>query len=376
MRRWSPPSCPAPLAVSFWIGWALTALIGAVEPRAHAPTVAIVLAVLLGSWLVLPWEPAHGWRRALPGVFFLAVLSLAIIGAGATYLPLLLAALANLTFSLGRTTAIAVAVAELLLMFLLVILGRASAPNATALLGDAVSMGVLSLFAIAMADAVIQARDRRAEAVALNAQVEELTITDERARMARDMHDSLGQSLTAVKLSIDAASRLDARGESARARDEMARAGGMVVDALTDTRRWVRALRPIALDGGMGPQALSDLADSFRGAGIHIRHRVSGEVARMSPRTQLVAYRVVQESLANAVRYSRALTVTIDLDVGDGSVAVAVADDGAGIAEDALVVAGGFGLAALSQRVEAAGGTFAAAAGPGGGFEVRAELPL
>jgi signal transduction histidine kinase len=361
---------------SFWIGWVLTVVIGYAEPRAHTPTVLSVLVVVLVAWLVLPWRPVSGWRRVTPAVFFLAVLSLAVIGAGATYLPLLLAALANLTFSLGRAEAIAVAVAQLGMMVAVIFYARGSTAVATELVADLVSMAVLSLFAIAMAEAVIRARARRAEALSLLTQVEELTIAGERARMARDMHDSLGHSLTAVKLSLDAAIQLGARGEAGRARAEVAHARRMVVDALVDTRRWVRALRPVALLDGIGAQAFGELADSFRGAGIRIEHQVRGDHDRVSPRAQLVAYRVVQESLANAVRYSRAFTVWIAVDVRETSVAIVVADDGTGMADGDVVVSGGFGLGALAERVEAVGGTFTASNREEGGFEVAAELPL
>jgi signal transduction histidine kinase len=194
--------------------------------------------------------------------------------------------------------------------------------------------------------------------------------------MARDMHDSLGHSLTAVKLSLDAVTRLDQRGEATRAREEVAHAKSMVMAALIDTRRWVRALRPVALEGGIGAEAFGELADSFRGAGIKIEYRVTGNPRRVSPRAELVAYRVVQESLANAVRYSRASTVRIAVDVGETATSVVVADDGVGIGDSDLVVAGGFGLGSLAERVQAVGGTFAASNREGGGFEVAAVLPL
>ncbi|WP_431836708.1 sensor histidine kinase [Cellulomonas sp. Y8] len=376
MSRLSSRDCPAPLMVSFWVGWVLTLVVGYVEPRASAPTVFFVLVVVLVTWLVLPWCPVSGWRRVTPVGFFLAVLSLAVIGAGATYLPLLLVALANLTFSLGRVAATAVAVAQLALMFAVLLYAPGSTAVASELIADLVSMSVLSLFGIAMADAVIRARARRAEAMALLAQVEELTIAGERARMARDMHDSLGHALTAVKLSLDAATLLDERGDEERAREEVTHARRMVVDALVDTRRWVRALKPMALEDGIGAQAFGDLADSFRGAGIRIEHEVSGSPDRVPPRAQLIAYRVVQESLANAVRYSRASTVRIAVDVRESSLSVVVADDGTGVADADVVVSGGFGLGSLAERVEGVGGTFTVSSSRTGGFEVAAQLPL
>lgn len=365
-----PPGCPVALAVAFWVGWVLVAVLGVVDQQARTSTVVVILVVLAVLWPVLPWQPVVGARRVLPVAFLLVVLSIGFLGPGSSFLPLLLAALANLTFSLGRTLAIAAAVVDLVAVAVAIVrLERASVAQ---LVGETLSAAVLCLFAIAMADAVLRARSRRAEAETLLAQVEELTLADERGRMARDMHDSLGHSMTAVKISLDAAGRLNDRGHPERAWAEVEHAGVMVADALDEARRWVRALRPIALDDGIGEQALRDLAESFRGAGIAVVNRVTGDPGRMSSRTQLVVYRVVQESLANAVRHSRATRVEIDLTVTGEGVTVRVADDGTGVPDGAVVTAGGFGLQALGERVEAVGGTFDATAG----FSVCASTPL
>lgn len=363
--------CPGSLAAAFWLGWLVTGVVAVVDPRVHAPAAAALLAVLLAGWSVLPWERVRGWRCGLPAVFVVAVLTFAVVGAGAVVVPLLLAALANLVFSLGRVAAIGVAAVVWLLPFV----GAGPDRPVVEVVVDAVALAVLAFFAVAMADAVLAERARRAEADDLAAQVEELTITAERARMARDMHDSLGHALAAVKLSLDVAARLDARGESSRSREEVAHAGRIVTRALTDTRRWVRALRPAALDDGFGPRALEELAGAFRGAGIRITHRVVGDLSRMSAGTQLIAYRVVQEGLANAVRHSRAASIDIEVEVRGSTMSCTVTDDGVGIG-DAGPVAGGFGLAALDERVRAVGGSFSAADQAGGGCRVHVVLPL
>lgn len=357
--------------MAFWLGWLVTGVVAVVDPRVHAPAAAVLLAVLLVGWVALPWERARGWRRAVPVAFVLAVLSFQVVGAGTVVLPLLLAALSNLVFSLGRVIAIGVSA----VVWLLPVVGPGPDRPAVEVVVDAVAVVVLAFFAVAMAEAVLAERARRAEAVALATQVEELTIAAERARMARDMHDSLVQSLTAVKLSLDVAARLDARGESSRSRDELAHAGRIVVRALADTRRWVRALRPAALDDGFGPRALEELAGAFRGAAVRITHRVAGDPARMSAGTQLVVYRTVQEGLANAVRHSRATSIDIEVDVRGSTVSCVVTDDGVGIGDRGRE-AGGFGLAALGERVQAVGGSLSVADVTGGGCRIHVVLPL
>jgi signal transduction histidine kinase len=372
MRRVVRRGCPRSLALSFWIGWVLAWFFAVVDPRAQTPAAAALLVVLLTGWVVLPWEPVRGWRRAVPMFFFLAVVACEFVGVGTIILPLLLVALANLVFSLGRVTAVCVAASVILLLLVGPVLARPT----TELVVDAVALAVLALLAIALADAVLTERARRAEAVALVERVKELTIAEERARMARDMHDSLGHSLIAVKLSLELVVRMDARGERRQAREEITHAARIVSDALADTRRWVRALRPSALAGGMGSRAFEELADSFRGAGIRIVHSVEGDARRLSPATQLVAYRVVQESLANAVRHSAATRVDIRVVVGASTVSLSVADDGVGIGDAGSAVARGFGLAALDDRVRALGGSFAVNDVTRGGLEIAVVLPL
>lgn len=320
----------------------------------------------------LSWDKVRGLRAVLPVLFFLAPFPIGIFGSGSTYLPILLAALANMTFTLGLRWSISAAA------FATLLVGASSAVLGLpplAILGEVVAISMVCAFAIAMVHAVVQARVSRNEALVLLEQVEELTLAEERSRLARDMHDSLGHSLSAIKIALDSAIRLDERNNSSQAWEEIGHARNMTVTALADTRRWVGALRPAGLHQGLGEHAFKDLADSFRGSGVSINYHVSGETNQIPQRIQLIAYRIVQESLSNAIRHSGTNEVSIRLEI-DTEVQVSVSDNGKGCADDTLTAIGGFGLRGLADRVELVCGSFTAGPQPLGGFTVNATLPL
>ncbi|GEM_PF-2508721 len=371
MRLFRPPGCPTIIAIVFWVGW-FASLLGAFDPTAIWIGLGVCLAVTLLIWPFLSWERVYGWRSVLPVLFFLIPLPIGIFGSSNMYLPILLAALANMTFALGLGWSISsVAFAALLVGTSSTIVGL----EPSAILAEILILATVCAFAIAMVHAVIQARVSRNEALVLLEQVEELTLAEERGRLARDMHDSVGHSLTAVKIAIDSAIRLEERESSSQAWEEIGHARDMTVNALADTRRWVRALRPAGLNQGLGKQAFKDLADSFRGTGVAIACLVDGEADHISQRIQLIAYRVVQESLANAIRHSGATEISISMEI-DTEVHICVSDNGRGSDENILATVGGFGLRGLADRVEAVSGTFNAAPLPHRGFAVRATLPL
>ncbi|MEE2039398.1 sensor histidine kinase [Nocardiopsis sp. CT-R113] len=184
--------------------------------------------------------------------------------------------------------------------------------------------------------------------------VRELTVAEERARMSREMHDSTGHYLTALAMSLSNALRFrTARPDAAWGEVEQARE--LAGEALTDTRRWVRALRPLRLEGRAGVAAMRAMADSFDGGGIRIGFTDTGTWPELSEEAELVCYRGLQEGLTNAMRHSGADLVEVLVDAGPGGVSVTVADNGGGAAEGSAI--SGFGLRGLAERVEAVGGT-------------------
>ncbi|MEU8173869.1 sensor histidine kinase [Microbispora hainanensis] len=356
--------------------WAITALLAFdLTQRVAAGTTDPLQVVLFGAnlavlavlWPVLPWNPARGRHWVAP-LFLAATIMLGFTGSQQTHLPLILLAVADLAFLYGMRVATAI-------LSGVVVLCAVTPPLVGSTIADglvqAAWMAAFSAFVLGMVASIREARRRREEAQGLLERIRELAFAEERARMAAEMHDSVGHHLTVVKMGLENAERFrERRPEAAWA--EVRQAKELTVEALADARRWVRALRPLALDGRVGSAALERLAASFDGTGISVSFEVRGEERRLEADTELVLYRVLQEGLTNALRHAKAEHVHGTLTFGDGLVALVVSDDGTGRDDGSR---GGFGLTSLADRAMALGGTLAGGNRPGGGFELRAELP-
>ena len=149
----------------------------------------------------------------------------------------------------------------------------------------------------------------------------------ERLRVARELHDEIGQTLTAVVLQAERA----AEGDPAVAQRELARVAEAVHDSLDEVRRIARELRPEALDDLGLVNALIALCSRVNAQdGPQIRRELDGNLPPLSPDIELVIYRVAQESLTNALRHAEATTATISLALESGGVDLTIEDDGNG----------------------------------------------
>jgi two-component system sensor histidine kinase UhpB len=190
----------------------------------------------------------------------------------------------------------------------------------------------------------------------------------ERKRVAQELHDEVGQSLTAVKLQLGRVGRRAPDDLQADLRDALAE----VDRSLADVRRIAKRLRPEALDDlGLVP-ALSALAADFSShTGIAIERRFGGDLPQLGSDRELVVFRVAQESLTNAARHAGASSVQLRLERSEHGVRLLVRDDGIGIngAEP------GAGIEGMRERALLVGGAFAIVDVPGGGVEVRLDVP-
>jgi signal transduction histidine kinase len=195
----------------------------------------------------------------------------------------------------------------------------------------------------------------------------------ERARIARDLHDTLAQGFTGIALHLEAANkRLDAQPE--RARESLERAKALANSSLVEARRAVWDLREEPRhDGGL----LAALADTARtlGAEVPVRMQIRGKPAPLPPRTTEVLTRVGQESVTNALKHAGARELRFTLAFDDARVELRIEDDGRGFDVNAPPAAGHMGLAGMRGRVEELGGTLVIESADGSGTSVSVVLP-
>ncbi|MCA2227150.1 sensor histidine kinase [Nonomuraea aurantiaca] len=339
---------------------------------------------MLGMWPFLRWNRAASpTRRAVSLLFVLAALAGMGTGSAITTIPLVVVVLTHIVSVFGFGGGVcfsAVAVGFTLAANLM--MGR----DAWRSLAETIVMAVFTVWALIATRVLLGARQRAADNERLLAEltgahaklrryaarVGELTVAEERARMSREMHDSVGHYLTVINLGLENAQRYRAaRPDEAWA--EVRQAQQLTVEALADTRRWVRALKPLALEGKAGATALAELARSFEGTGLDVTFQAEGAGPALDEEAELVMYRALQEGLTNAARHSGARRVEVVLGASDGRVELAVTDDGRGAADEE--VGGGHGLAGLRQRVTALGGSLHAGSRAEGGFALRVYLP-
>ncbi len=199
----------------------------------------------------------------------------------------------------------------------------------------------------------------------------------ERASLARELHDVVAHQLSAIAVQAGAA-RLASAGDPRAASEAIAAIERQARGGLAELNVLVRELRP---SGPAEPDLprlgdLSSLVRQARESGLRAELRVDGEPRQLAVAVELAGYRVVQESLTNAIRYAPGAAATVHLAYRADGVMVDVVDNGPGpLTAGTARQGGGTGLAGLGERVRLAGGWLETGSGPEGGFVVRAFLP-
>jgi two-component system sensor histidine kinase UhpB len=190
----------------------------------------------------------------------------------------------------------------------------------------------------------------------------------ERVGIARDLHDEVGQVLTAVLLQLNSIAEAAPEHEEA-----LGEARQAVRRALDEVRRISSDLRPEMLEHLGLVSALTELTRSFaRVTGIAVERRFATSLPKLPPEVELAIYRIAQESLTNVARHAQARQVVIALEPHRGSIVLRVADDGRGFA-GAPTEHGG--LRSMRERALLVDGALAIKSRPEGGLEVRLEVP-
>lgn len=197
----------------------------------------------------------------------------------------------------------------------------------------------------------------------------------ERRALARELHDEVGQALTAVKMDIGIALRADV-GPSVRSALEEAR--DISENTLRSVRDMSQLLHPSALDDFGLPATLTAYLRNFsHRTGIRAQLAETMET-RLAPDIEVCVYRIVQEALSNVARHSGATACTVSLNSGGGMLRLIIEDNGRGVGSIAnrLPSGPGLGLIGMRERAQALGGTFSIRERDGGGTIVAVTLPL
>jgi signal transduction histidine kinase len=210
-------------------------------------------------------------------------------------------------------------------------------------------------------------------------QSEELAIAEERARIAREIHDGVAQSLAFAALKLDLVGRLLDR-DLDKAREELAASRSTVRGAIREVRRSIFALRPIDLDRHGFTETLRRYADDYGQQNNVQVEVVLNDLPELPGKSEAVLFRIFQEAMNNVAKHAGAgrVQVTAGRD-GEGGVFMRVADDGVGFdperVADRVTSAGGLGLRQMRERIEARGGRLTIDAAPGRGTRVEAVMP-
>ncbi len=196
-------------------------------------------------------------------------------------------------------------------------------------------------------------------------------VADERARIARELHDIVAHSVSVIVVQAGAAEK--ALDDPAFVRDALASIRTTGTSALAEMRRVVSLIRETDHSAGLEPVPdMAELAGLVAAMDVPTSLLVEGDERPLSPGLGLAAYRVVQEALTNIRRHAQAHTAEVRLRYGEDRLEIEVRDDGAG----AVAAGGGNGLIGMRERVQMYGGTLATSTSPGEGFRVSAVLPI
>ncbi|BAO92338.1 PAS domain-containing sensor histidine kinase [Caballeronia cordobensis] len=212
---------------------------------------------------------------------------------------------------------------------------------------------------------------------ALSAHVQ-TALENERASIARELHDDLGQQLAALKMQL---ATLDANpGADGFARHALTQTRAMetqIDTVIASVRRIAAGLRPPVLDDLGLFAAIDWLVNDFRRRyGIRIDLDIGGEEAEFDAAASTSIFRLVQEALTNVVRHAQASEVRIVMTCATDRCTLSVEDDGRGAALDQPRAASAFGLLGMGERVRQLGGVIAFRSAPGEGFRIDVDIPL
>jgi signal transduction histidine kinase len=244
---------------------------------------------------------------------------------------------------------------------------------------DAITFTIAWIIGFAVGDKyreVDEAKERAALAEREREERARRAVADERARIARELHDVVGHSVSVMTVQASAVRRLLEQDQE-RVSEALQVVEQTGREALAEMRRMVGVLRHAEDGPALAPQPtleqLERLVEHTRNAGLPVDLRVEGDPVELPAGIDLTAYRLVQEGLTNAIKHAGANRAEVLVRYGSGQVEVTVSDDGCGSGDGD---GGGHGLVGMRERVSVYGGKLEAGSRPEGGFRLRATLPV
>jgi len=223
---------------------------------------------------------------------------------------------------------------------------------------------------------VDEARERAARAERDRLEQARLAVAEERARVARELHDIVGHSVSVMTVQA-AGVRSLLEPDQKREREALQVVEQTGREALAEMRRLVGVLRRPEEAPALAPQPslehLDKLVEQAREAGLPVELRVEGDPVSLSAGLDLTAYRFVQEGLTNALKHARANRADVLVQYDNGHIELTVSDDGTG---DGGGDSGGHGLVGMRERISVYGGELEAGPQPEGGYRLHARLPV
>ena len=217
---------------------------------------------------------------------------------------------------------------------------------------------------------------RATENARLIAAAQDQAVLEERQRLARDLHDSVTQSLYGITLYAEAAAHMLAARDNATVADHLRELKDTAQEALREMRLLIFELRPPVLEQEGLVAALNARLEAVEGrSNLQTKFVVAGE-RDLSPPMEHALYRIAQESLNNVLKHAHAHHVTVSLRLERSRVILEIADDGAGFDPATAGDGGGMGLRGIAERVAQLGGQVAVLSAPGAGTRVRVEVRL
>lgn len=250
-------------------------------------------------------------------------------------------------------------------------------------IGPLVGAGVALLIGLGYRALARESVEREALLAELLATRDRLAATErqqgvltERARLAREIHDTVAQDLSSIQMLLHAAEAADG---SRPGIEHIRLARATAADGLADTRRFIRELAPPSLDAGL-PAALRRLSDQWHREGLGITVTAAPEASELTMDVQTALLRIAQGAVANVAQHAGATTVDITLDVSATHASLRVQDDGCGFDPDRVGTRSGtsdaFGLRAMGERVDQLGGRLTIDSALGDGTTITATVEV